>query len=50
MRPTSRPCSFAEHAAVVAVVAVMAVHLIHPRTPWLDAIAQQSPSSSLETR
>ena len=40
MRPTGRPCSFAEHAAVVAVVAVVAVHLIRPRTPRLDALAQ----------
>ena len=39
MRPTGRPCSFAEHAAVVAVVAVVAVHLIRPRTR-LDALAQ----------
>ena len=36
MRPTGRPCSFAEHAAVAAV----AVHLIRPRTPRLDALAQ----------
>jgi len=40
VRPTGRPCSFAEHAAVVAVVAVVAVHLIRPRTPRLDALAQ----------